>query len=398
MALAHLAADYGRDNGAQIIAYSVDHGLRSEAAAEAAQAGAWCNAIGLTHRILTWGGAKPVTGIQAAARAARYRLLAQAAAEDGCEAVLTAHSADDQAETVFMRLARGAGPHGLAAMDDEILIAAGPGAPVRLLRPLLFLSRARLTAIVKNAGQDFFDDPSNEDPLYERVRMRALLAALEEQNLLTGAALNRTVARLSSAAARLRRQEDDLFTALGGCFYSWGGASLDRLEANLALGGLGARLIHAVSGEDYAADEAAAQAAVDGAASDGAATLGGALIKSWKGRLWFLREPGAVLGRTGVAPMPPKAVASALLWDGRFILKRLEGARSATVAPIGKDHSALGPGAEGFSGPGEAISTSPGIYQRCALTGAPALPFMVSGGIQAEALVKERFSGGIVRY
>ena len=223
MALARLVADYGRDNGAQIIAYSVDHGLRPEAAAEAAQAGKWCNAIGLNHRILTWAGEKPASGIQAAARNARYRLLAQAAADDACSAVLTAHNADDQAETVFMRLARGAGPHGLAAMGDEILIAAGPGLPVRLLRPLLCFTRAQLTETVDKAGQEFIDDPSNEDPHFERVRTRALLAALEEQNLLTSVALNRTASKLAAAAARLRRQEDDLFTALGGCFLFMGG-------------------------------------------------------------------------------------------------------------------------------------------------------------------------------
>lgn len=398
MALARLVADYGRDNGAQIIAYSVDHGLRPEAAAEVEQAGKWCNAIGLAHRILTWEGEKPNAGIQAAARKARYRLLAHAAAEDGCMAVLTAHSADDQAETVFMRLARGAGPHGLGAMGDEIMIAAGPGAPVRLLRPLLFLTRAQLTAIVDHAGQGFVDDPSNDDPQFERVKTRALLAALEEQNLLTGVAVNRTASKLAAAATRLRRQEDDLFTALGGCFYAWGGASLSRLEANAALGGLVARLIHAVSGEDYAPDEAAAQTAINGAAKDGAATLGGALIKTWKGSIWFLREPGAVLGRSEVPPMAPKDFKGALLWDGRFILEGQEGVRSVSVRPIGKDKSALGPGIEGFSGPGEAIPTSPGIYQRNALTGAPALPFMASGGIHAQALVKERFSGGIIRY
>ena len=185
---------------------------------------------------------------------------------------------------------------------------------------------------------------------------------------------------------------------LAAVFYSWGGGSIDRLEAHGALGGIGARLIHAVSGEDYAPDEAAAQAAIDGAANGGAATLGGALIKSWKGRIWFLREPGALLGRSEIPPMAPQAVSGALLWDGRFILTPEEGARSEIVGPIGEDHAALGPSAEGFSGPAEAISTSPGIYQRGALTGAPALPFMASGGIEAKALVKERFSGGIIRY
>ena len=398
MALARLAADYKKSTDAKVFAYSVDHGLRAEAATEAEQAGAWCSAVGLTHRILKWTGEKPTAGIQAAARHARYRLLAAAAVKDGCSALLTAHSADDQAETVFMRLARGAGAHGLSAMNDEINIAAGAGAPVRLLRPLLFLNRAQLTAIVEQAEQGFIDDASNDDPQFERVRTRALLAALEEQSLLSVAALYRTAIRAASAAARLRKQEDDLFRSLGGCFYGWGGVALDRLEPGPAMAGLGARLIHAVSGEPHGPDEAAAQTAIDLAMADGRATLGGALVKSWKGRVWFLREPGALLGRSGVSPLAPETVSGALLWDGRFILQSQNGAQGLSVASLGDDHSPLGPGAKGFSGPAEAISTSPGIYQQGALTGAPSLPFMASGGIHAKALVKERFSGGIIRY
>ncbi len=398
MALARLAAVYGQDTGAEIFAYSVDHGLRAEAAAETARAAVWCEAIGLTHRTLKWIGEKPASGVQAAARAARYRLLAEAAAKDRCGALLTAHSADDQAETVFMRLARGAGLYGLSAMRTETRIAAGSEAPVRLLRPLLGFTRAQLTATVENAGQAYIDDPSNEDPVYERVRMRALLAALEEQNLLTGAALNRTADRLGQAAARLRQQEDDLFDALGGCFYSWGGASIDKLGNSNALGGLSARLIHAVSGEPHAPDEMSALSALQAANRDGAATLGGTLVKFWKARMWFLREPGAVLGRGGVAPIKSVAIANALFWDGRFILRPENGATGLTAAPIGFDRGALGPAITIFSGPGEAISTSPGIYQGGALTGAPAFPFMASGGVRAEPLVKERFSGGIIRF
>ena len=398
MALARLAADYGRDNGAEIIAYSVDHGLRPEARAESAQAGKWCAAIGLDHRVLKWTGEKPATGIQAAARAARYRLLAKAAKEDDFPAILTAHSADDQAETVFMRLVRGAGPVGLSAMDDDVKIAAGAGSPVRLLRPLLSFTRAQLTAIVENAGQDFIDDPSNEDPAFERVRTRALLAALEEQDLLTGAALNRTASRLASTVARMRQQEDDLLIALGGCFYGWGGASIDRSSDSAAIGGLGARLIHAVSGEIHSPDAAAARVAIEAAVRDGAATLGGALIKSWKGRLWFLREPAALLGRSGVLPMAPVAITEAILWDGRYILRPEKGGEGQCAAPVGGNMDALGQGAAGFSGPKEAIATSPGVYHRDALTGAPSLPFMGSGGIRAEALAKERFSSAIMRF
>ncbi len=402
MALMRLAAGYGRKTGAEIFAFTVDHGLREGSAAEAAQTAAWCQAAGLACKTLVWTGEKPASGVQAAAREARYRLLLKAAEAESCAALLTAHSADDQAETMFMRLARGAGVRGLSAMSDETLAAAGAGAPLRLLRPLLAFTRAQLTATVETAGQAYIDDPSNDDPAYERVRTRALLAALEEQNLLTGAALVRTAARMRAADERLRRQEEDLFNTLGGCFYGWGGASLDRIERRAGLGGLCTRLIHAVSGEAHSPDAEAALAAAGAACESGAATLGGALIKYWNGRIWFLREPGALAGRTGLAPMARQAVKEPTLWDGRFILRPHSSMQApdanAKVGPLGDDMAALGPRAAAFSGPGEALIALPGIYQHDALTGAPALPFMESGGFAAKSLVMERFSGGIIRF
>ena len=401
MALARLAAAYCKMSGAEAFAFTVDHGLRPEAAAEAAQCAAWCEAAGLPARVLTWDGDKPATGLQAAARAARYRLLAHAAEEAGCAALLTAHSADDQAETVFMRLKRGAGVRGLAAIDAETVIAAGAGAPVRLLRPLLSFSRAALTASVEAMGQDYIDDPSNDDPAFERVRTRALLAALEAQDLMTGAALRQTADRMRAADRRLRAQEAALFRALGGCFYSWGGVSIDRFEPDAApeagLAGLGARLIHAASGEAHGANDQAALQAVRAAARDGAATLAGTLVRRWRGRLWFLREPGAVLGRTGVAPMAPEALDAPLLWDGRFILRPRRAGLS--VAPAGESaRGLLGPAAALFEGPPEALFTMPGVYRDGALIGAPALPSTGFDAANAEPLAEERFSGGIIRF
>ena len=189
MALMRLAAAHCAKSGASLNAFTGDHGLREGSDADARKTAAWCGDMGLHCEVLSWRGDKPTTGVQAAARSARYRLLAEAAEQWGASALMTAHSADDQAETVFMRLARGAGPKGLAGMEDEIQIAAGAASPVRLLRPLLCFSRARLTATVEAFEQPFIDDPSNDDPKFERVRVRALLAALEENELLTVDAL-----------------------------------------------------------------------------------------------------------------------------------------------------------------------------------------------------------------
>ena len=151
---------------------TVDHGLRPASAEEAAQVGRWARALGLDHAILGWRGAKPSSGLQAAAREARYALMSDWCLEHGAAAIVTAHTANDQAETVMMRLARGSGVDGLAGMMRETL------APWPVLRPLLGVTRARLRAVLTAAGHDWIDDPSNDDTAFERIRMRQALDAL----------------------------------------------------------------------------------------------------------------------------------------------------------------------------------------------------------------------------
>ncbi len=403
IALARLAAAYAKQTGATVLALTVDHGLRAEAADEAAQAKQWCEDAGLAHLTLRWEGDKPSSGVQAAARAARYNLLIEAAQAHGCDALLTAHSEDDQAETLFMRLARGAGLKGLSAMREENCVAAGPGEPLRLLRPMLSFSRESVTAYLDKIGQDYLDDPSNLDDRFERVRVRALLAALAEQELLTAPSLAASAKKLRTAEDAARAQEDALFDRFGGCFYGWGGVSLDRWEEDRpGAEGLARRLIHAVGGGVYPPEgalEAAAQAAGDGAAAPRKATLGGALVMRWRGRLWFLREPAALTGRAGVAPLAPLSLDGPLLWDRRFVIAPCEAASGLQIAPLGHDAPAfLGPRAGLFRGPPEALAALPGLVQDGVLIGAPALPFMDNEILTCRSLTRERFLGRIVRF
>lgn len=405
MALVRLAADGAAQTGAELRAFTVDHGLRETSAREAAQTAAWCQAVGVDHETLVWRGEKPASGVQAAARTARYRLLAEAAAAMDADCLMTAHSADDQAETVFMRLARGAGPRGLAAMDDAIRIAAGAGRPVRLVRPLLACSRDRLTATAKAYDQRFIDDPSNDDPAFERVRVRALLAALEQNDLLTRAALYRAAARMRAADRRMRRAEEKTFASLGGCFYRWGGASLDHGVVKACgddLSGLVRRLVYAVSGEAHAPDEEAANEALTGALAAGAATLGGALIRVWNARVWFVREPASVLGRAGAPPVATMRVdpGGAALWDGRFVIEARTDDR-LTVKPLG----AAGRGGDAadarlaaFSGPPEGLAAQPGVFRGAALIAAPAAPSISGAGVSLRPLAAERFAGATIRF
>jgi len=194
VALMWLAARWrrGASRGPQLIAVTVNHGLRPEAAREARDVKRLATALDIPHHTLRWTGLKPKTGLPAAAREARYRLLAQAARKHGATHILTAHTRDDQAETLLMRLLRGSGIAGLSAMAAETEREG-----VRLARPLLDISKAQLIATLKKARIAFADDPTNRDPTFTRPRLRALMPVLAGEG---GDARN-----LSRLAARLAR-------------------------------------------------------------------------------------------------------------------------------------------------------------------------------------------------
>jgi len=225
LALLLLLAEFLRARGEldRLAAVTIDHGLRAESAAEAAGVAALCRQAGVKHKIMLWQGAKPGSGLPAAARAARYGLLAQAAAHYQAAVICVAHTLDDQAETYFMRKARLA-----PAGEDNFALLRQRGLAVMarrsrlfgrfvLLRPLLGARRAALRRFLQRHKVNWFEDPGNSDPAYERARLRARLgsAALREaQQAVPAAAVSRRA--LSAAAAlwgarlALRREGEGL--------------------------------------------------------------------------------------------------------------------------------------------------------------------------------------------
>jgi tRNA(Ile)-lysidine synthase len=178
-ALLLMADEWAKRRGkTRIEAATVDHGLRPESANEAKAVGEICARLGVGHRVLQWKGVKPTSRLQERAREARYRLLVDHAKAIGADAVMTAHHADDQAETVLFRLLRGSGLAGLRGMD---LMTARDG--MMIARPLLGLKKRDLIAFATARGAPFIDDPSNLDPRFARTRVRALLARLGEEGL-----------------------------------------------------------------------------------------------------------------------------------------------------------------------------------------------------------------------
>ena len=202
MALMWLLARWRRSlkRGPKLVAVTVDHGLRAEAAAEARMVKRVARQFELPHRTLRWPGVKPKAGLPAAAREARYHLLAEAARAHGATHIMTAHTRDDQAETLIMRLTRGSGLVGLAGMARETELAG-----LSLARPLLEIPKSRLLATLERAKLAFADDPTNRDPTFTRPRLRRLMPLLAAEG---GDARN--LARLASRLARANRAVEAL--------------------------------------------------------------------------------------------------------------------------------------------------------------------------------------------
>jgi tRNA(Ile)-lysidine synthase len=303
-------------SGPELLAVTIDHGLRAEAAAEARAVKRLAQSLGVRHRTLRWEGEKPATGLQQAAREARYTLLAAAAKTARTPLILTAHTLDDQAETVLMRMTRGSGLTGLGAMAKvtrlDGIVSPSAGAGLFLVRPLLDIPKARLEATLARERVAFADDPSNRDPRFTRIRLRSLMPALAREGL--------DVRRLALLAQRLRRAEsaiemtvDVAAAALSeGPWPDRGPIVFDaekfcHLPAEVALRLLGRAIAH--TGDEGPVDLGKLEAlheAMRGAAASPATfrlrrSLAGALVTHAKGRLVIERAPSRAGNRLTTA-------------------------------------------------------------------------------------------------
>jgi len=186
---------------------TVDHQLRPESRQEACFVQALCAASGLPCTVLDWSGEKPSSGVQEAARDARYRLIADHIATSGAEVLLVAHHRDDQAETFLDRLTRGSGLAGLSSMaQDE---RNGPFG-LRLIRPFLDVPKEQLIATLKDREQRWCEDASNANLKYKRSRLRTISSLLAAEGL--------SADRISTTVRQLRRARTALDAALAQIF------------------------------------------------------------------------------------------------------------------------------------------------------------------------------------
>jgi tRNA(Ile)-lysidine synthase len=311
MALAVLASDWARRRKGQAIALIVDHGLRPESVSEAASVRRRLKGLGIGAHILRWVGEKPTTGIQQAAREARYRLMGRWCRRHAVLHLAVAHHLEDQAETVLHRFARGSGPDGLAGMAAIREIAS-----LRLLRPFLDTPRARMRATLHARKINWVEDPSNQDPAYARVRLRALAPTLTEIGL-GPQAINRQARQFATARRAL---DGDVADALANCgaLHAEGYATLGRgffadTGLRVALRGLNS-LLCSVGGTTYPVRQERLERLYTVLADPtfvGARTLAGCIVRMGQAQLVIAREAGRILAAS-------IHDGEEICWDRRF--------------------------------------------------------------------------------
>ena len=355
MALLHLVAEH-RGNHRPVV-LTVNHNLRPDAAAEAAGVADVCVLLGLVHETLDWSGWDGQGNLQAAARDARYDLLAAYARANGLDSILLGHTADDVAETFLMRLARGSGLEGLAAMPAHFHRLG-----VDFDRPLIDVSRADLRAYLSEIGGHWIEDPSNDDTRFERVKIRQALPSLGQIGL-TVDRLADTATRLRTAQAVLSQQVARLAAHVD--FAQDGTVSLDRLAITGFLPEVQrqfwAKLLQWLGRLPYPPRADAQQAALARADAEGRAQIGGCEILVAGQGVTLLREARALASEKAATTAP---------WDGRW---RLDGPHAAglTVRMLGEDGLKSCPDWRDTGVSRMALIVSPAVFSGETLVAAP---------------------------
>ena len=315
LALMLLAARWRAELGLapKLSVLTIDHGLRPGSREEAELVGRMASELGLPQATLTWEGKEPHDrGLQARARAARYDLMAAYCHAHDIPALVTAHHLDDQAETFLMRLKRGSGLDGLAAIPPR-----SEWAGIAILRPLLDVPKARLVATLDEEGIAFVSDPSNVDPRFERARVRGSTEALERLGL-TPEALALSARRLRRAREALENGAQNFLVANSETseagYALIDGQALALAPQEIALRAL-SQLIGAVGGSETPLRLAKLEALLAAVAEDAnkVHTLGRCRLEPFSGRLGIFRE---VRGRG--LPVARLLPGERTLWDNRF--------------------------------------------------------------------------------
>ena len=322
LALLHLTAEWG---GVPLRCVTVDHGLRAASAGEAAQVGAICAGLGVPHDTLEWTGWDGQGNLSAAARVARYALMAEWAQTHGLSGIALGHTADDVAETLLMRLARRAGVDGLAAMR-----ARRQEGDVTLHRPLLQAHRADLRSYLDAKAITWIDDPTNTDARYRRTQTRRALEALAPASITVGA--------LSDAAHNLREASDALGhyaaqEAAGITSFAHGDLLFEAAPFDALCPEIARRILQAglgwIAGPGYGARGPDVRRMLTRLKGGQGGTLAGCRITLSRGYIRLAREFAAIA---------KERAPQGLLWDNRWHLDGpiMDGAVVGALGPEGR--------------------------------------------------------------
>lgn len=359
VALLHLLHQSLSPKGVELSVVTVDHGLRAAAADEARQVADLADGLGLSHDIIVWQEGPTQGNLQDQARQARYDLMADWARARGIEWLALGHTADDQAETVLMRLMRASGVDGLSAMS-EVRDRNG----VTLWRPLLSVRRQELRSYLDDMGLKWIEDPSNEDVRFERVRVRRALETLQDLGL-TAEALSIVAENMAQARqaldhyAKLAAKNLAELRAGAVSIDAAGFAALpDEIAYRLLLGA-----IKWVTCAGYPPRRAPMLAAITGLREGRGATLGGVRLFYQRGRIWICREGRAVAGCQ---------VALEEVWDGRWRILVKE-TKDCSIRALGEDGLRQCPDWRESGLPAPVLAVTPALWRGPALLAAPLL-------------------------
>ncbi|MCD9148404.1 tRNA lysidine(34) synthetase TilS [Pseudophaeobacter flagellatus] len=371
VALMHLLQDCFCDAPVELMVATVDHGLRPEAHQEAVQVADMARDLGLSHTLLRWTEGPTKTGnLQDQARRARYGLLTGWARQNGIAKLALGHTADDQAETVLMRLMRASGVNGLAAMPRR---RTQDG--ITLIRPLLGLRRAELRAYLRSRGQTWIEDPSNQDERFDRIKTRKALGALEDLGL--------TVEALSTVAQNMGKAQRALgwyaFLAARDMIQHEVGAIVIELRKFRALPDeishrLMSQALLWISGSQYPPRRQPMIDAVALAQRGGSLTLSGCRILGHKGNIWICREGAAVQQATALPGQ---------IWDQnwRVYAGKL---KACEVRPLGEQGLKSCPDWRQIGCPAPVLEATPALWRGGDLMAAPLAG--LSNGSRAEVV------------
>ena len=306
-ALLHILHRVLQDEKTVLCAATVNHGLREGAAAEARQAAQLCKTLGIEHTLLRWRGWDRQGNLQAEARKARYRLLTDWARSAGVSVLALGHTADDQAETLLMRMARVSGVTGLSGMPVRRTQEG-----VNLFRPLLQINRQMLRLYLEQHGIPWSEDPSNEDTRFERVRVRQAMKTLEPLGL-TPTALAQVAENVSKA-----REALDWYTFLAAremVVVTAGSVMLDMRRFRTLPVEIARRLLVQamswISGSEYPPRRSAVSDALEAIRGGKSLTLHGCRVICKPAHVWICREYQAVRYH---------AVPAGSVWDNRWLV------------------------------------------------------------------------------